>query len=212
MKKILLTTTLIFISAAFSSVFAQQVAPPGAGDTSLQDNSVKMRSVELDRIKKEANKEATVRREDGVELNFGIIKNDFEGIQKAQDKIVAGYQASKGIDYKQINKSAAEMTEMAIRLKANLFRTNADAAKADKEEEKVKPEIAGKPEMEKKSIRDLIINLDNAIGSFVSNTMFANLKTVDLELNEKAQTDLDEIIKLSNALWLESKKSEANKF
>ena len=92
----------------------------------MSDNNIKLRSVELERIKREAEKTATVRREDGVELNFSIIKNDFEGIQKEQADIIAGYQSGSEIDYKKINNSSGKMTEMAIRLKANLFQSAVD--------------------------------------------------------------------------------------
>lgn len=193
---------MAFALASFSNIFAQQEAPAGAGDKNLQDNDIKMRSIEIDRIKREATKNATIRRDDGVELDFSVLKNDFEGIQKEQTEIIAGYQASDKIDYNKINKSSEKMTEMAIRLKANLFRTNDEAAN----DEKKQPKEVVAAEKEKMSVRDLIINLDNAIGDFVTNPMFANLKTIDPVLSEKAQSNLDKIIQLSSDLWLESKK------
>jgi hypothetical protein len=208
MRKIILATFLIFIASSF--VLAQTGTPvdagtpAGAGDSNLSDNNIKLRSVELERIKREAEKTATVRREDGVELNFSIIKNDFEGIQKEQADIIAGYQSSSEIDYKKIHNSSGKMTEMAIRLKANLFQSAEDKKVSDKDSEEDKAS-----DTNKKSIRNLIIDLDNAIGDLVTNTMFQNLSVIDPELSKKAQSDLDNIIKLSGELWLESNKMKS---
>lgn len=197
MRKTTLAIFLIFIASSF--VFAQEEPPPGAGDTNLIDNNIKLRSIELERVKREADKAATIRRDDGVQLNFGIIKNDFEGIQKEQDKIIAAYQTGEKIDYKQINKSAGKITEMAIRLKSNVFQPSDDEKDSATDSDKDKKAVAGK-----KSVRNLIIELDNTIGSLVSNKMFQRLKVIDVVLGEKARADLNDIIKLSNDLWLES--------
>ncbi len=211
MSKLILATVFVFI--AFSFTFSQTSAPPGvgtpagAGDKNLEDNSVKMRSVELERIKREADKTATIRRDDGVELNFDIIKNDFEGIQKEQDKIVSAYQSGAKIDYEKINTSSGQITEMAIRLKSNLFLPDAVAKDPDK------PKASSEtPATEKKamSLRNMIVDLDNAIGEFITNTMFQNLKTIDPSLAKKAESDLDNIIKFSGDLWLESKRIKSN--
>lgn len=208
MKKIILATFLMLIASAI--VFAQTAAPidagtpAGAGDSNLADNDIKLRAVELERIKREAEKTATLRRDDGAELNFSIIKNDFEGIQKEQANVIAGYQASAEIDYDKINESAGKMTEMAIRLKANLFQSDEDKKDSGKKIEKDQA-----ADTKTKSVRSLIIDLDNAIGDLVTNKMFQNLKTIDSELSAKAETDLDKIIKLSGELWLESNKMKS---
>jgi hypothetical protein len=207
MRKIILATFMTFIASTF--VFAQTGTPidagtpAGAGDSNLSDNNIKLRSVELERIKREAEKTAKVRRDDGVELNFSMIKNDFEGIQKEQSNIIAGYQSVGDIDYKKIKDSSNKMTEMAVRLKSNLFLPAAD------KESNTKAEENPATDANKKSVRNLIVDLDNAIGSFVSNTMFQNLKAIDPELSKKAQADLNNIIKLSSDLWLESKKMKS---
>lgn len=175
--------------------------PAGAGDKNLQSNDIKLRSIELERIKREADKNAVVRRDDGVELKFVILKNDFEGIQLEQSEIVKAYQAGDKIDYKRMNRSAGKITEMAIRLKANLFPSDPSDKNSEND-----PEVIEPVEQNKKSIRSLIIDLDNSIGEFVTNKMFENLKVIDTELGHKAASDLEKIINLSGDLWLESNK------
>lgn len=206
MKKTILAIFLVFIASSF--VMAQTAptdagTPAGAGDKNMQNNDIKMRSVELDRIKRDADKIALVRREDGIEFNFSIIKNDFEGIQKEQDEIIKAYQQGDKINFAKINESAGKMTEMAIRLKANLFPPNANEKKSNKVKDSQETRSTDK---DVKSVRNLIVDLDNMIGSFVTNMMFQNLQIIDPELSRKAGSDLDKIITSSGDLWLESKK------
>jgi hypothetical protein len=155
MKKIILATFLILIGTSF--ILAQTTAPPGvgtpagAGDRNLGENDIKLRSIELERIKREAENTATLRRDDGVELNFSVIKNDFEGIQKEQSEIIAGYQSGAAIEYKKIHNSSGKMTEMAIRLKANLFKS------ADDQKVSVKNSEADQlTDTKDKSVRNMI--------------------------------------------------------
>ena len=197
MRKSILVAVLILFTSIF--VLAQEEPPAGAGDTSLRDDNIKLRSVELERVKREADRLAMIRREDGIELNFSLIKNDFEGIQKEQDKIIKAYTMSKKINYKKINKSAGKITEMAIRLKANLFQPADDEKDSANDSKKDETANTGR-----KSVRNLIIDLDNSIGSLVTNKMFQKLKVIDVVLSEKAKADLNDIIKLSSDLWLES--------
>lgn len=211
MKKSILATLLILITSTF--VFTQTAAPTdvgtpaGAGDSNLQNNDVKLRAVELDRIRREANKNAVVRRDDGVELNFSMLKNDFEGIQLEQAKIIKAYQSGDKIDYKSMNGAAAKITEMTIRLKANLFSSNVDPQ--DSKYDSKDSEVTQSTDAKKKSVRNMIVDLDNAIGELIINTMFQNLKVVNPVLSRKAEKDLDDIIRFSGDLWLESNKMKA---
>ena len=196
MKKSLLSILLIFAASIFSNIYAQ-ITPPGAGDKDLRDNGIRMRSVEIERIKREANKGGAQSSLINVEIEskFKQIKEDFEGIQISQAAIVKAYTTGAKIDYPLIETSAKDVHKRAKRLDRSIFveDTEIEGDKKEKEEKKI-------------TIRDMIVELDNMIGSFVSNQMFANLKVVDQTVAKGAKADLNKIIKLSEKLSQESGK------
>jgi uncharacterized protein YukE len=219
MKNLFILIALLFSTASYSNIYSQVAPPPGAGDKDLRDTDVKRRSVEMDRIERDAKKtgktpvsvaEAKIE-EDRLAAKYGEIKTDYEQIQLSQDTVIKTYQGSGKIDYTQISKSALEINESAVRLKSNLFTAAveiSDAKKEVKKEEKKveKTETETKPA---KSVRDLIVDLDNTIGSFVASPMFQNLRTVDDAVSAKTGLDLEKIIELSAVLGAEARKMAA---
>ena len=198
MRKVLFSLLLILVTSAFS--FAQRQTPAGAGDKNLADNDIKMRSVELERVKKDAAKaEAASFAPINTKLaaKFPQIKEDFEGIQLLEDAIVKAYTTGKTIDYSLIATSAEQINDKAKRLDSNLF--------ADTKKEKQDKTETKEPEKEK-PVKDLIVELDNTIGSFVSSKIFSNIKVIEPEVAIKTRTDLLNIIQLSEKLSAESKK------
>jgi hypothetical protein len=198
MKKLILFGLLIVASAAFSNVFGQVGKPDVPDNANPQDNNIKMRSVELERVKREelrreAAKFAPINSK--IEAKFPEIKEDFEGIQASQAAIVAAYTTGKTIDYAAIGTNADEINKKAKRLDSNLFPS---ATTEDRKEEK--------KEEKPKAIKDLIVELDNAIGSFVSSKIFANLKVIEPEVAIKTRADLLKIRELSEKLSEEAKK------
>jgi hypothetical protein len=209
MKKLILSLFLVFVAAAFSSVFAQ-AAPPGAGtpagagDKNLGADSIKMRSVEMERVKQDAQRAeaasfAPINKD--ISSKFPQIKEDFEGIQILEAAIITAYTTGKTIDYKLIETSADGMNKKAARLDSNLFPEAADK-KADKPVVDRSNEKVQKP----KSVRDLIVELDTTIGNFVSSKIFANIKVIEPELAIKTRTELLSILRLSERLSTEAKK------
>lgn len=220
MKKILILAAFVFATAICSNIYAQQAAPPGAGDKDLNDRNVKTRSIDLERVDRDARKEngkttdqpaknsvtVTNQPEDKLAVKYGEIKTDYEQIQMSQDTIIKTYQGSGVIDYTQIGKSAAEINESAKRLNANLFPPPIA--------EGVEKEVNEKPEKDvetTKSVRDLIVDLDNSVGSFATSSMFQNLRLIDPKVAIKAQFDLKKIIELSATLNAEAQKIGAKK-
>ena len=127
-------------------------------------------------------------------------------MQMSQDVVIKTYQGTGKIDYVQIGKSALEINKSATRLNSNLFPA-AETPDAEKEEKKqVKKERETKPA---KSVRDLIVDLDNAIGSFATSPMFQNLRIVDPAVSAKAKLSLEKIIELSAQLNTEARKLQA---
>lgn len=188
MKKIILSCFLILAASVFSNVFAQ-VMPAGASDSDLRDNNIRMRSTELERVKRDADKSnSSSPMNSEIETKFPEINEDFEGIQMLQSSIVKAYSTGESIDYKQIKNSSEKIGKTAKRLDGNLF-----SEKLEKKDNKDKNKA-------EKSVKDLIVDLDNAIGAFVGSAMFKNLKVVDPEVAKKAQLDLANISEISNKL------------
>ena len=213
MRKTIILTTFIFSIMMCSNIFGQQEAPAGAGDKNLRDNNVKMRSVDLERTERDAKKSPTEtsatagnETEDQLAARFDQIKNDYEQIQLSQDMVIKTYQTGSTINYAQIGKSAAEVSVSAKRLKLNLFPTETKlTVESDKPEKKEK----NSEQKTAKSIPNLIVELDNAIGSFATSPMFQNLRVIDPVVGEKAKADLQNIIDLSAELSNESQKKSS---
>ena len=199
MKKIILSIFVVFTTALFSAVFAQVDPPPGAGDKDLRDSNIRMRSNELERIKRAADKPKTAESpspmSSEIDAKYPEIKEDYESIQLSQDAIIKAYSTGEKIDYKQIKTSAEEINKSAKRLDSNLFSAAPEKDKSKREKEKTE-----------KSVKDLIVELDNAIGNFVSSAMFQNLRAVDPAVAKKARGDLANIMEISKKLSKEAGK------
>ncbi len=174
----------------FSGSFFAQVSPDPVADAEVRDSSsIRMRSLELERVKREANKPSPIATSKLTEVNFGLIKDDFEHIQKLQSLIVKTYTTGKKINYEKIAESAIEMRKKAVRLGVNFFN--------------IKEEIGvhqGTQDLVRKSVRDLIIELDNTLAAFVTSPTFTHLQVIDTKSSDKARTDLENIITLGGAL------------
>lgn len=198
MKKLFILTAILFSTAG---AYAQGEPPPVTGDKDLRDTDIKRRSIEMERVERDAKKpsktadKSNEKSEDKLAAKFDEIKTDFEQIQLSQDTIVRIYQTSLEIDYEKIGKSAAEIHKSAERLDENLF---SDLKKEKKpEDKKVNATV---------TVRNLIVDLDNAIGSFATSPLFQNLREIDAKIAEKAREDLEKIIELSAFLEAEAKK------
>lgn len=209
MARITLSVLLILVASAFSSVFGQAApagagTPPGGGDKNLADDGIKARSVELERAKQELKKaEATqfapINKQ--ISARFPQIKEDFEGLQISQAAIVKAYTTGKTIDYALIESSADDISKKAKRLDANLFAVSADKKVQSNLDEKTKDK-AEKPT----TVPDLIVDLDNAVGRFVSSKIFANIKIIEPDVAISTRTDLISILQLSEKLSVEARR------
>ena len=198
MKNFIVSIFFIFTVCAFSNVFAQRETPAGAGDKNLGDNGIKMRSVEIERVKREAAKAEGSYEPNNTEIQskFPQIKEDFENIQISEAAIIKAYTTGKTIDYSLIETSAQGINKNAHRLDANLF-AKTIAKKEGKPKEK---------EEKTKTVKILIVELDKAISEFVSSKIFGNLNVVDPEVAIKTRTDLVSIMELSEKLSKEASK------
>ncbi len=191
--KLIIFGVFSFLLLALSSTFAQ--IPNPVADIEIRDeSSLRRRSLELERVKREGNTINPAGASKEQQIKFAQVKADFESIQNLQTAIIKAYTTGKRINYEKIHDSAAEMTNKARRLDENLFDS--------KQTQKIK---AGE-NVSRKSIRDLIIELDNSIGKFISSPIFTNTKIVDLETSQKTRIDLEKLLTLSEILSKEAGK------
>ena len=206
MKKVVVSIFYILTVFAVANVFAQRETPAGAGDKNLADDGIKMRSVEMERMKQESKRaEAALFAPINTQISdkFPQIKEDFEGIQVSQDAVIKAYTIGKTVDYRSIEKSADEILAKAKRLDSNLFAAGVDKKNDLESSDKTKEKVE-KP----KSIRDLIVEMDNTVGSFVSSKIFANIKIIEPDVAIKTRKDLLSIIQLSENLSLAAKQTK----
>lgn len=193
---------LILTAAIFSMISAQLPgAPPGAGDSTLRDDNIRLRSIELERIKrqslsKDSEDYGTIN--PNLESKFSQIKEDFENIQIYEAAIIKAYTMSKQIDYKLIASSAKDLNKKSKRLDANLF-----LYKVEPEE---KDQTTSANDKKNYDLKELIINLDKAMGEFVTSKIFVDHKTIDAVAATKARKDLANVLKFSEMLAKEAGK------
>lgn len=179
--------------------------PAGGGDRNLSDSLRKMSSIEMERMKREAQRptEKNSAIHSKAQSKFPQIKEDFEGIQIAESAIIKTYTTDKKIDYSLIEISAGDIIKRAKRLDSNLFAEPlADKEEAVDDKDKANTEKTEKP----KSLKELIVDLDTAITNFVSSPIFGNLKVVDPKVAVKTREDLVLIREISEKISAEAKK------
>lgn len=192
-----------FLLFLVSSVPAQFVSPVPVIETEVRDNSsIKIRSIELDRVKRESRRKNPEKPGKASVNNFLEIKEDFEKIQNLQSAIVAVYTTEKQINYAKIAALSAELNLSALRLRVNLF--------PSQDKEKILPDDAS-TNKQIQEIKNLIVELDNAIGAFVGSPMFSNAKKADLEVREKTESGIRRVIELSDVLKREAEKNAPKK-
>ena len=197
MKILFFLSVIIFVS--FGNTAAQTI--PGVPDGSAgknsrdeYDNGTRLRSIALERIKRDSYRSAAAAKSaENRRINYSQIKKDFETIQKLQSGIIKTYITGKEINYKAIGALALKLNESAKRLDGNL------QLFAEKPLKKSNKKIS-----DSENVSDLIVALDKSIGTFVSSKIFQNLNVIETEDSEKAGIELQNIIRLSDFLAVQS--------
>ena len=189
----------VIVLASFGNTAAQTI--PGVPDGSAgknsrdeYDNGTRLRSIALERIKRDSYRSAAAAKSaENRRINYSQIKKDFETMQKLQSGIIKTYITGKEINYKAIGELALKLNESAKRLDGNL------QLFAEKPLKKSNKKIS-----DSENISDLIVALDKSIGTFVSSKIFQNLNVIETEDSEKAGLELQNIIRLSDFLAVQS--------
>lgn len=209
MKNFIYSICLILGAALLTSLLGQPPPsakpatqpPPRPNPPSNPRDNLLVRTAGFEMLRREAERadaERFGRINTEIITKFPEIKEDFEAIQILEAAIIKGYTTGKTIDYNLVEISANEINRHAKRLDSNLFF-------AETEKEKKERKSAAKKE-NTRGIKNLIIDLDNAIGSFVSSQIFGNLKVIEPEVAVSTRNDLFKIRTLSQKLAAEAKK------
>jgi hypothetical protein len=204
-KRLFLAVTLISLGVLCSSAVAQEHGPPAGGsDKNLREaaSDLKGRSVEMERVSREAKKPDKEKSATAQPANFAEIKEDFERIQIVNNDVLQPANESATIDYQRVLESAQEIEKRAARLRTNLFGVRREKQAKDK-----KPSVESedsKPTAETQDLKSLVVGLDNSINSFARSPMFQNTQVVTPEDSLAAQKELDKIIKISGDLRIEA--------
>jgi hypothetical protein len=124
------------------------------------------------------------------QLRLSQIREDFRRIQLINAERIRPALTTNTLDYKNISKSSAEIERRAVRLKSNL-------ALPDSSEQAESLDAVGPSHLTQMK------RLDKLIWTFVSNPIFRNTGTIDVQLAANASRDLKEIIQVSG--WLKRK-------
>jgi hypothetical protein len=193
MKQLLLAFFLLIVCAAATP--AQSAAEQAARNARDQFSNIKNRSIELERMKRDANKRPAI---DNSAPQFPKIKEDFEEIQKLSVEALRLTDVKTPVNYTTVLHFVSEINQRAVRLKSNLF-----SAETEQEREtKNKQQIAAEPQ----DIKTLLEDLDKSIKSFAHNSIFQNIILVNSQDSLKAQNDLETVIKLSSSIKEKAKK------
>jgi hypothetical protein len=190
-------TVICVLAGLFSALsIPAQVSPTPVINNEIRDPaSMRTRAVELEKVKRDSGKITFDKPSKEQAVKFAEIKEDFENIQKLEAEIIRAYTAEKEINFKKIADAAADISRRGTRLDANLF-----IPKTEKSSKNKDTEPAGQ-----KSLRDLIIDLDELLGAFVTSPIFTNNKLIDSKMSETSQNQLEKIIKISALLAREAK-------
>ncbi|MDQ3710634.1 MAG: hypothetical protein M3388_00205 [Acidobacteriota bacterium] len=194
MIKQFLSTIFLFI-VSVATVLAQGSVEEAAKSARDRFSDVKNRSIELERMKRDAAK----RPNSGIyATGFPEIKEDFEKIQKIADNVFELTSGKSSINYAAVLKLVSEINQRAVRLRSNLF----SAEPKQKKDAIYKQQTV----FESQDIQTLLKVLDKSITSFVQNSLFQNANLVNSNDSLNAQNNLETVIKISFSIKEKAKK------
>jgi Sec-independent protein translocase protein TatA len=119
------------------------------------------------------------------------VNEDFQGILTRHNELVRAIDANQSLDYQFIAEAMGEIRKRSTRLQSSLKLEKPEAASSDRKSESLLVGMATKDQM---------ILLCKKIESFVKNPIIEKPGTVDAQALEKARTDLQSIVELSDVM------------
>ena len=198
MRQTFLLTMIIVLASVVGAL--AQTADSAAQSAKDKFSDIKNRSNELERMRREAD---TPVKPEGHKIRFPEIKEDFEAIQLNNNELQPN-AALPNPDCQAISKSAGEIVKHALRLQTNLFAAN-DKKKSKKKTVQTNENVAPF------DLKTRANELEIAIAAFVKSPMFRNIQVVNSEDSQRAQKELENIIKLSAAIERQTANRDNNK-
>ncbi len=186
----------LFLIAVFAAItLAQSTVEQSVKNARDQFSDVKNRSVEMERVKRQANKRTA---SDNSTAKFPEIKEDFEQIQKINSDVLQITHVKMPINYVAVLRSVSEINNRAVRLKSNLFASEPKSKKEAKNKQS--------SDFEMQDIKLLLNALDKSINDFVHSSIFQNINLVNSTDSLAAQNDLESVIKISSSIKEKARK------
>ena len=127
-------------------------------------------------------------------INLQQLKRDFEGLQLANNKILAVLSAKRSITYAEVGADVAAIRRRASALKAQLLLPTSDTNADQPNQQR---EIGSSDE----TLKNVLLQLDSLIVRFVNNPIFkASGMVVDVQYSAQAYNDLNDMIHLCDRI------------
>ena len=141
MKMTILLVAVLFVVMELTTQAQVVQTPIVAGDKDLADRGVKNRSIDLERVDRDARLNDANSRQSGAAsaARFAEIKSDFESLQRLEDEIVKEYTMSRNINRAKIAANAGQINTNATRLAKNLFPVVDEPKKKKRKKEEATP-------------------------------------------------------------------------
>lgn len=195
-QHILIVAVLLFASlvvlpaAAAAQSRPNPPARPNLGPTSDAVRDMRERDMNVRRLELEKERVAKPTFEVSKETTRQV-NEDFARIQSINAEIMHDYATGVAPDYRHISEVMADISKRAARLNANLLLPSNDEEANDR---------ASEVTSDKRQVRSPLLDLNDFISSFVTNPIFKNSNTIDLDLGKRAKRDLLSIIDLSDRI------------
>lgn len=187
-----LASALVFATSASAQTAAESENARRAAERDMANREWELRNI--GKVKKIDDDFAPVR------VSLAKVKEDYEGLQRANNAILQMLSPGKDIDYKLLAEASNEIRKRAGRLKSYLV--TLEIVKEDKERKRNLYEI------ENEELKASLLSLDSSIVSLIGSPIFKEFgKVVDATNSVKARDDLDNIIDLSERVKRSAERS-----
>jgi hypothetical protein len=175
-----LSLSLCISAFALSSASGQTIGSGGRGQQDIQN-----REWALSHISQEVNSHF---RKDG-KVQLPLIRDDFRQLQVVNNDLMKRCFIQKQIDPKQIMSAVGEIKKRAVRLRANLGFTEPASQPAEK--------TASGDQSASVKLSPTLLQLDDAVMSFVNSPMFRESKVLDSKTFLDSGRELSDVIRIS---------------
>jgi len=179
---------MLVISIGCVAAWSSPILAQSGGDPAkAQMQEMNRREIQLNNISAKGRSDDPKR----AQALMDQVNEDFQGILTRHNELVRAIDANQSLDYQFIAEAMGEIRKRSTRLQSSLKLEKPEAASNDRKSESLLVGMATKDQM---------ILLCKKIESFVKNPIIEKPGTVDAQALEKARTDLQSIVELSDVM------------